>query len=239
LLISKENCCGWFDVADLLNVQDDQIGVDEIPATLKGLLRHNQSNALFAAALAKAQDLEPETVRRALSTFSNSIDNNPGRYNFIEGFDFQVLLDFAHNPDGERELCEVVSKISVMGKRRLFKQHCGNRHKSHIDLTTPFVARTFNCFILGCDSGRAISNPEWAGGDPEANVLEYSRSSLVAQGVPPEVIQTEKDPEKAITMILLSAEPGDLVVLLAETLLAIPLLKKRLACYRDKGPECR
>ena len=125
------------------------------------------------------------------------------------------------------------------GKRRVFIQNCGNRHKSHIDHTTPFVAKAFDCFVVGCDSECAISNPEWAGGDPEANVLEYSRSGLIAQGVPPEVIQTEKDPEKAIHMILQSAEPGDLVVLLAEPSLALPLLKKRQAGDRDEGPECR
>lgn len=227
----------WIVFADS-NGEIPVLPLDEIPATMNGLLRYNQSNALFAAALAWAQDLEPDNVRRALSTFSNSIDNNPGRYNFLEGFDFQVLLEYAHNPDGVKELCEVVSMLPVKGKRRLLNQHIGNRHKSHIDLTAPFLAGTFDIFVIGCDQGRILKNPQWAGVDPEAIMLEYSRTCLISQGVRSDVIFQEKDQEKAITMILDSAEPGDLVVLLVEPSLAIPLLKKRLAGYRDAGEEC-
>ncbi|NTW10582.1 MAG: cyanophycin synthetase [Chlorobiaceae bacterium] len=206
--------------------------IDEIPATLNGILRYNQSNAMFAAALAWAHGIGFDDIRRGLSSFSISMENNPGRYNFVEGFEFRVLLDYAHNPDGVRELCGVVSELSVKGKRRIYNQYLGNRHKAHIDAAAPFLATAFDSFLLGCDRGRVLKNPEWAGNDPEGEMIGYTRSRLLSEGVQPDAILTEKDPEKAIHLILQSAEPGDLVVLLAEPRLAIPLLKKRLAADR-------
>ena len=83
----------------------------DVPAWMDGLLRHNATNALFAAALASAQGVDPSTVRRALATFANTPQHNPGRYNFIEGLPFRVLLDYGHNPDGVAELCAIASGL--------------------------------------------------------------------------------------------------------------------------------
>jgi cyanophycin synthetase len=83
----------------------------DVPAWMDGLLRHNAMNALFAAALASAQGVDPSTVRRALATFANTPQHNPGRYNFIEGLPFRVLLDYGHNPDGVAELCAIASGL--------------------------------------------------------------------------------------------------------------------------------
>lgn len=46
--------------------------VRDIPAAMNGLLRFSFSNAMFAAALAWAQGVTPEAIRRGLSAFSNS-----------------------------------------------------------------------------------------------------------------------------------------------------------------------
>src|SRR5690606_26147935 len=84
-----------------------------IPATMNGLLRFNETNALFSAAMAWAHGIAHADIRRALSSFRNTPDCNPGRYNFIEGFPFKVLLDFGHNPDGVEELLNVVRQIPM------------------------------------------------------------------------------------------------------------------------------
>ena len=52
--------------------------------------------------------------------FGNTQATNPGRYNFIDGFPARVLFDYAHNADGFREMCAVVSKIPVAGRRILY-----------------------------------------------------------------------------------------------------------------------
>ena len=50
------------------------MSVDDIPAVLTGLLRFNEANAMFAAALAWAQGVEIGTIRQALASFTNSAE---------------------------------------------------------------------------------------------------------------------------------------------------------------------
>ncbi len=209
------NGASWIFLAEGA-VQSPLISLKEIPATMNGLLRFNEINALFAAALAWAQGIPTEIIRKALATFSNTPEQNPGRFNFIEGYEFQVLLDFAHNPDGVRELCEMVSKLQVTGRRRLLNLNIGNRHRTHLDKTALYLARTFNYFVLGCDSDRVHKNIEWAGDDPIKKMLEYGRMCLLAQGVSQDVITTERDKAEAVKQIMADAQPGDLLVILAD-----------------------
>jgi len=200
--------------------------LEEIPATMNGLLRFNETNALFAAALAWAQGIPQESIRKAMATFTSSPEQNPGRFNFIEGFEFQVLLDYAHNPDGVRELCEMVSKLHVTGKRRLLNLHIGNRHRTHLDETAPYLAGAFDYFVLGCDHTAVNKNTEWAGADPPEMMLEYSRECLLAQGVSDEAMIIERDNAEAVKKIMAGGQPGDLVVLLNGPWFTLSLLKK-------------
>ena len=75
---------------------------------------------MFAAGLVWAQGISLETIRRGLGAFRNTQATNPGRYNFIDGFPARVLFDYAHNAHGFREMCAVVSKIPVAGRRILY-----------------------------------------------------------------------------------------------------------------------
>jgi cyanophycin synthetase len=197
----------------------------DIPATLGGLLAANEVNALFAAALAWAQGLRAEDIRGALSTFANSADQNPGRYNFIEGYPFRVLLDYAHNPDGIAELCSVVSSLPVTGSRRLLSLKLGNRHRAHLDACAPLLARHFESFTLGCDAPFVRECADYSGEDPEAMMLACFVQALQAAGVEAGRIVTERDKSAALRQTLASAAPGDLLVLLAEPWLALPILE--------------
>lgn len=211
----------------------------EIPATMNGLLRFNEVNALFATALAWAHEIAPETIRKALASFANSVEYNPGRYNFIEGFPFKILLDYGHNPDGVRELCNVVEKLPVLGRRRLMSLNLGNRHRAHLDAVAPDLARTFDDFILGCNQSRVLKCTDYVSDDPEATMLAASQECLARQGVAAEFMTTERDEAKALQRALSSAQPGDLLVMLAEPWLALPVLDKARQSFTrpDRGVE--
>jgi len=199
----------------------------EIPATMNGLLQFNEINALFAAALAWAQGIPAGIIRKSLATFANTPEQNPGRFNFIGGFPFQVLLDYAHNPDGIRELCGVAGKLDVTGKRRLLNQKLGCRHRSHLDESAADLARTFDDFVLGTSPLYVGKNPEWtAGGDAQEIMIACSRQCLLEEGVAPEAIIAERDQAESIRTMMKRAEPGDLVVLLAEPWVALPVLEE-------------
>lgn len=198
--------------------------VDEIPATLGGLLRFNETNAMFATALAWAQGVDTGVIRRALSTFTNSAEQNPGRYNVIEGLPFRVLLDYAHNPDGVGEICAVASALPVSGRRVICSLTIGNRHPSHFVALAPVLAETFDEIVLGCDPHRIRGCADYAGDDPTATMLSATRQLLLDAGAAAERITTEADPATAITLALRMAAPGDLVVVLAEPGEALPVI---------------
>ena len=201
-----------------------------IPATMGGLLRFNEQNALFATALAWAQNIPTETIRAALCTFDNSVEQNTGRYNFINGFPFQILLDFGHNPDGVIEICNVVEKIAVGGKRRLANFNLGNRHKQHTLELAPKLVEVFGHFTLGCRKQLVEKNPEYAGSDPIRIMLENFKSNLLSSGASEHQITSEPDSEKAIFMALENAQPDDLLVILAESHVALPIIE----AYRSR-----
>lgn len=198
--------------------------VGRIPATMNGLLRVNESNAMFAAALAWAQGIDLDVIRRGLGTFANSREQNPGRYNLLDDLPFRVLLDYAHNPDGVRELCAVVDGLPVAGRRLLCVLNIGSRHRSHAEIAAPLLARTFDEFVVGCDPERVSRSTDYDGDEPVVTMVENLRRLLVDGGAPDDRVQTEVEPPAAIRLALTRARPGDLVVVLAEPWVAWPVI---------------
>jgi cyanophycin synthetase len=188
---------------------------------------------MFAAALAWAQGIDPATIRHALGTFTASVEQNPGRYNFLDGFPFQVILDYAHNPAGVEELCRVARALPVAGRRIVCNVHVGNRHPSHLAVAVPVLAKTFDAFVLGCYSEEL--SPEYAAGgaEPLEAMLAKSERLLAAAGVVDSSITSVADPLEAIRTALGLGEPGDLVVLLAAPEEVLPVVEALLG---EAGP---
>lgn len=189
--------------------------VDEIPATMDGLLRFNTSNAMFASAMAWVQGIDTETIRHALSNFANSIEQNPGRYNFVEGFPFRVLLDFAHNPDGIRELCRIVDALPCAGRKILCSRNLANRHAHHMSAVAGTLAATFDNFVLGCSPRFVSECADYAGPNPVATMLSMASQNLRDNGVEESSIISVSDPDELIRTSLALAAPGDLLVISA------------------------
>ena len=195
----------------------------EIPATMSGLLKNNEANALFAAAMAWAQNVSLALIRKALAGFANTLEQNPGRYNFIEGFPFQLLLDYAHNPVGVQTLCQVVTQIPAR-KKIVVCLNLGNRSAAHLQLTAPALANCFDQFILGQDATRVVRCADYGGDDPKGKMLQYFFDQMLTAGIAKNHLIVERDPSAAILRGLACAEPGDLLVLMTESEIAMPLL---------------
>jgi cyanophycin synthetase len=196
-----------------------------IPATMNGLLRFNETNALFAMALAGAQGVCWDTVCQAMTIFRHSPQANPGRYNFIEGFPFQVMLDYGHNPDGVQEVCRIASQLEVAGQRRLMAAEVGSRHRAHWPAVAPAVAQVFDQLVISCYPDYVAKSRDYAGEDPVANMLNGAHEALLTAGLPAAVVQTQRDRAAALTIALTSSQPGDLLVLLMDPREALPALE--------------
>ena len=203
---------------------DVLMAAGDIPATRNGLLRHNETNAMFAAAMAWAQGVDTATIRAELGAFDNSVARNPGRYNVIEGLPYALMLDFAHNPAGVEEICAIAAAVPVSGRRILASLTVGSRHAAHFSAVAGLLAESFDDFVVGCDPERVRACADYTGDDPVRAMLTSARELLTGSGVAAERIRTESDPRRAIRVALESARPGDLVVLLAEPAEALPVI---------------
>ncbi len=94
------------------------VDVDEIPAALGGLARHNVANALAAAGGARAMGATIEQVADGLRDFRPSADRSPGRLNLFRHGKRVVIVDFAHNEAGLEALLDVADGIAGGGAAR-------------------------------------------------------------------------------------------------------------------------
>lgn len=200
--------------------------LDEIPATMNGLLHHNEANALAACAIALGLGIPAEAICKGLRGFHNSTRCNPGRCNFIEGFPSKVLLDFANNAASISELKRIVKSLNIKGQTWIVSTQLGNQHRRSLEEAIPVLAGHFDHYIVGCEPDWVTDLEGFGKEDPKGTLLRVFREGLLAQGVPAEAIQVEAVPAKAIQLALASAGPEDLVILGAEAWSAIPLLER-------------
>jgi cyanophycin synthetase len=205
--------------------QEPLMPLHDIPATLQGLLAFNEGNALFAVALAWSQGLAPAAIRNGLATFRNSPEQNPGRYNFVEGLPYEVLVDFAHNPDGVRGLFDVVRQRPVSGQRWLVNMMVGNRFKAHLEDMLGGARGLFDQFVLSGRLDVVSKSNDWACDDPMKHMLRHGQQCLSDQGVEAAAIRTFEQPEEAIRHALAHAQPGDQVVFLVRPWVALPIVQ--------------
>lgn len=188
--------------------------VNDIPATLDGLLRFNTMNAMFAIALADAQNLPGRTIRKALAGFSSSRDMNPGRYNMLDGLPFSLMVDYAHNDDGVVELCRVVRELPVKGRRLLAVQILGNSGPQKIESSAPHLLPVFDRIAILPSPQSLRKYGYYTGENPEEEMRQTSRALLIEKGASPDQIVIGEDTDEVVAQLLASARPEDLVVLM-------------------------
>ena len=88
------------------------------PSPLEGRAVFNIQNALAATAVAHALNLKIEEIRQGLVSFFPSPSQTPGRTNFFNIRDFEVMLDYAHNPSAYRQVLDMISQLGH--PRRIF-----------------------------------------------------------------------------------------------------------------------
>ena len=158
--------------------------------------KFNVYNALAAMAVALAEGIEMEAILESMK----SAPQVPGRFELIdEGQDFSVVVDYAHTPDGLKNILSAATKLEP---RRLISVFgCGgNRDKGK----RPIMGR-----IAGAQSDVAIitsDNPRFE--DPldiieqvEIGIKQVCNNYLV-----------EENRERAVRLAINMAEAGDIVV---------------------------
>ncbi len=181
-----------------------------IPATVQGKALHNVQNAMFAAAMAFSGGVRLEDIRHGLRTFDTTFFQTPGRLNFYDEHPFKVLLDYAHNPSAMERICEVVNLLDVGGRKIGVLAAPGDRRDEDIEAIAAVTVGTFDHYIC-----RRDDNLRGRGAD---EVPEILARALLAGGVAEQAIERISDEQAAVDAALRRAQPGDLVVLFADSL---------------------
>lgn len=181
------------------------VAVADIPLTLGGRARHNVENALAAALAADACGVPRAAIIDALTTFRPTAADSRGRTNVYDVHGAQVLLDFAHNPDGIARIA-ALARAWPAARRLLLLGVSGDRTDALIHGTVVAAA------ACGADRVLVKELPDHLRGRAPGEVPARIEAELRALGVTA-VTQVE-DEVAGVRAALAWARPGDLLILL-------------------------
>lgn len=124
--------------------------VVNIPLTHGGKAVFMIQNILPCIAAAFVQGFKVEDVKLALTTFIPSPVMTPGRMNLFQFKHFEVLVDFAHNPDGFLAISKYLEKVDAHPKVGLIAA-AGDRRDEDIRELGRIAGRTFDEIVIRQD----------------------------------------------------------------------------------------
>jgi cyanophycin synthetase len=136
--------------------------VKNIPLTFGGKAEFNIANALAASLAAYTNRIKLNTIREVLRNFVPSHETTPGRVNVFDFGDFNVVLDYAHNPHAVKAVGKFVSSFNAKNRIGIITG-VGDRRDEDIIALGEESAKIFNQIIIRHDDdmrGRTIEEVE-------------------------------------------------------------------------------
>ena len=178
-----------------------------VPLTFGGMAPHNVANALSATLAARAMGLTLPVIAAGLAAFGSTVADNPGRANVFTLNGATLLVDFAHNPDGVRQLAALVDAWPQTARTLLVGQ-AGDRSDA---LMHELVRAT-----LALRPTRVVlkDTEHYLRGRQKGEIPTLLTQFYVAEGIAPADISVHPDELDALAECLRDALPGHLLLLL-------------------------
>ena len=199
--------------------------VEDIPITYGGKASFMIQNVLGAILAAHVQGISIEDMKAALGTFFPSAAQTPGRLNLFEFKDFNILLDYAHNPAGMlalkkfTDLMEATVKIGIIAG-------VGDRREEDTNQIGSIAAEMFDEIIIRQDKRLR--------GRTEEELIKMLNDGI--QSVNPNkktnIIPSEKE---AIMYAVKNAVKGSLIILCSDVIPDALDLVQKLKDQEAKG----
>jgi UDP-N-acetylmuramyl tripeptide synthase len=203
--------CGMRDGQLILfrdGIEHDLGDVSAMPLSVGGAARYNIANIAGASLAADALGVATDTIAAVLARFGASNADNPGRLQRWSLGDVEVLLDYAHNPDGLRGLLDVAAGLRRGGRLGLLLGHAGNRLESDFHALAAVAADAKPDRVWLKDIGG-----EYLRGRASGDVAMILRDALLASGIVETDLPICLDEAQASREALAWAQAGDLLVL--------------------------
>jgi cyanophycin synthetase len=177
----------------------------DVPATLHGMAEFNVANALAAIAVALAHGVPILTIRSAMSQFSSTFEQNPGRLNVHDAHGFRVIVDYAHNAAGLEAMGKVVRGLSHRYKRTIGAVSiAGDRRDEDIIEMGRIAGSIFDEIIFREDP--------YTRGRPRGEVMNLLKDGAVQAGRSSGHLHLIAGETAATAAALKMGRPGDLIV---------------------------
>lgn len=182
----------------------------EMPLTLGGAASYNFSNALGAAAVARALGVAPPEIAATLRTFGADNADNPGRLERFTVRGVRVWVDYAHNPHGLAALLAAARQelgTGDAGRLGLLLGQAGDRDDDAIRALarTAWTAAPDRIVLKDLDG--------YLRGRVAGEVPNILREELLRSGATVELLEDATDEADGVRILLAWARPGDLLVL--------------------------
>lgn len=173
-----------------------------VPLTFGGRASFMIQNVLPATITAFLRGMSLDDIKVALETFIPSPSQTPGRLNLFEFKNFQIMLDYAHNPAGLRALHKMVEKMDGSPKVGIIAG-IGDRRELDNEEIGRVSAEMFDEIIIRQDKHLRGRTSEEIVGWLQQGILKHDPNKKVT------VIPSEKE---AITYAITNAKKGSLIV---------------------------
>jgi cyanophycin synthetase len=181
--------------------------VAAMPLTVDGTADYNIQNVAGAALAALGLGIPATTVATVLARFGANPTDNPGRLMRYEYRGAQVLIDYAHNPDGLRGLLNVATRLRRTGRIALLLGQAGNRSNADIEELAATAARFRPDLVV------VKETESYMRGRAPGEVPAILRAGLLRAGTLESAIEVHLSELGAVQRALAWARPGDVLVM--------------------------
>jgi cyanophycin synthetase len=180
----------------------------QIPLTFGGTVSFMIQNVLAATLTAFVWGFRTEDIKTSLETFIPSAAQTPGRMNIFPFRDFQIMVDFAHNPDGFNGIKQFLETIDSPQKIGLIAG-TGDRRDEDIREIGRIAAEMFDHVIIRQENHLRGRKKEELLALMEEGVLSAEKKT------PYEIATKEMD---VIAHAIKIAKPGAFIVALSDVI---------------------
>jgi UDP-N-acetylmuramyl tripeptide synthase len=181
--------------------------IADMPLTVGGSAEYNVSNIAGAALAAMKLGVSPTTVAGVLARFGADPADNPGRLMRYDYRGAQVLIDYAHNPEGLSGLLTVAALLPRTGRLAVLLGQAGNRKDGDIELLAA-AAASFNPDLFVIKEIETMLRGRTPGETPAV-----IKAALLRAGVPGAKLTMSSSEIDAVRYVLGWSRPGDVLVM--------------------------
>ena len=158
----------------------------------------NVYNVLAAVGAARAENIRPDVIKRALENFKSV----PGRFERVfSDMPFEIIVDYAHTPDGVKNVLETAAQIAVGKIITVFG--CGGDRDNKKRPIMGKIAEELSDFVIMTSDNPRTEDPE--------KILDE-----IAAGMTKKNYERIADRRAAIFRAIELAKAGDIVLILGK-----------------------